>query len=157
MQTITITTILQKMRDFLLADAAIEAWAQTKYGRKPVLYVGVDLKKMPKEDTVPHIILLPDGKDEGLEQGTHVYQVIVAWCVRDTSVTTGAQSVEYEGLYNSDALGQLIWECLSNLSSNCPASRCEYDVEGSAMAPLFPGYMTIEIRVPVVMGATITL
>ena len=157
MQTITMTAILQKMRDLLKASTAISTWSTTKYGKVPTIYVGMDLKHQPKADTMPHVVLIPDGKDEGVEQSTHVYSVLVAWCVSDSGITPGTHTIEYDGLYNSDAFGQLIWSCLSDFSANCPASRCEYEVDGAVVLPLFPGYMTIEIRVPVVMGATITL
>lgn len=157
MQTITMTAILQKMRDLLLASTAINNWSQTKYSRKPIIFIGADVTEPPEESTMPHIILLPEGKYEGLEESEHVYRVLVAWAVLDAGKTTGTQSLEYNGVYNSDALGQLIWECLSGVSANCPASRVEYDLDGAAFVPVFPGYMTIEIKVPVVIGATITL
>lgn len=154
---ITITAILQKARDLLKADTAISTWSTTKYGRVPTIYVAVDVKKMPKEDTMPHIILLPDDETKGTEQPDRIHPIMVAWCIKETGITSGTQTVEYDGVYDSDAFGQLIWECLSKLSWNCPASRCEYSVDGAAMVPLFPGYMTIEYREPFVAGATIAL
>lgn len=157
MQTITMTAILQKARDLLVADTVLAAWAETNYGKAPTVFVGADIKHMPKEDTMPNIILLPDGKEEGMEAAIDLYRVLVAWCIKDDGKTVGTNTIECDGLYKSDALGQLIWDCLSKFSANCPASRCEYDVDGAVMAPLFPGYMTIEIHVPVVMGATVSL
>lgn len=154
---ITITAILQRARDLLKADTAISAWSMTKYGRLPTIYVASDLKKPPKEDTMPHIILLPDDETKGTEQPDRIHPILVAWCINDGGITQGAQTVEYDGIYDSDAFGQLIWDCLSRLSSNCPASRCDYGVDGVVMVPLFPGYMTIEYREPFVAGATVEL
>ena len=157
MQTITITEILQKLRDLIVESDDLATWCDTKYDKSPTIFVGIDSRHPPTEDSMPHILLLPGGKDEGTEESIHIYRVHVSWCVKDTGVTQTENVIEYDGVYNTDALGQLIWNILAGFSTNCPASRVEYDIEGAAFVPLFPGTMTIEIRVPVVIGATITL
>ena len=157
MQTITMTAILQKMRDCLVASTALGAWCTTKYGKAPKIYVGIDIRTPPDENSMPHIVLLPAPKEEGLEQSVHTYRVYVAWAIEDATVTTTGNVIEHQGLYDCDTLGQMIWTILAGFSTNCPASRVEYDLDGETFVPIFPGVQTIEIHVPVAIGGNITL
>lgn len=157
--SLEISDFLKKFRDLITANAALTAFATEKYGKAPFVFVGVDTKAPPEESTMPHIILLPGdpSSEEGVEAATCIYRVEILWAVKDESVTESVNMLEALGVYNSDRFGKLIWESIRRFSSNCPASKADFSVEGAAFAPIYPGSMLIEIRVPVVMGATITI
>lgn len=157
MQTISMSAILLKMRDVLVGSTALTTWCNTEYNKDPAIFIGTDNNNPPAATNMPHIILLPGVKKEGLKKGMNVYCVNVSWGVTDANTTSTGNVTEYNGLYNADAFGQLIWETLADYSTNYPASKVKYEVVGAAAVPLFKGTMTIKIRVPYEMGATITI
>jgi hypothetical protein len=157
MQTISTLAIADKMAELLAANTALNAWCVGKYDNEPLIFVGIDLRNQPSEDTMPHILILPAPKDEGLGVSENTYRIHVLWCIKDTTLTTEGNITRLQGLYDSDTFGQMIWTILAGFSANCPVSRVEYDIDGTAIASQFPGFMTLEIHVPVVFGAAITL
>ena len=158
-QTIEISDFIKKFRDLIRNNAALTAFATEKYGKAPFIYVGIDIKAPPTESTMPNIVISPadPSKMEGADQKACFYYVTIDWAISDGSVSSDTNMHEALGVYASDKFGQLIWESINNFSSNCPASKVDFTVEGMAFAPIFPGAMTVEIEVPVVMGATITI
>ena len=159
MAELTISDFLKKFQDVIEDDAPLTAFATEKYGKAPFIFVGFDINTPPAESTMPHIILLPGDPSRagGVEDDTTVYRVDILFAVKDEGVTQTENVLKADGVENCDKLGALIWDAIKYFSSNCPASRVDYTIDGAAFVPVFPGTMTIEIHVPRVMGGTITI
>lgn len=161
MQSIQISDILRKFKSVIKDDLMLTAFTQEKYGKAPFLFVGGDLAAPPNESTMPHIVILPGedpSKEEGAERGNNHYFIGVAWAVHDEQIDDSEEnSCEFVGLYNCDRMGQLIWESLREFSANCPASMAEYTVYGAGISGVYAGTMLIQIDVPTVMGAEISI
>ena len=159
MPELIISDFLNKFRDVIKADVPLTAFATEKYGKAPFVFVGIDVKEPPDEETMPHIILLPGdpSRSGGVEDDSTIYRVDILFAVKDDGITPSNYGMEADGVVNCDKFGALIWDAVKHFSSNCPASRVDYTIEGAAFVPIFPGTMTIEIHVPMVMGATITI
>ncbi len=159
MPELTISDFLTKFQDVIKADAPLAAFATEKYGKAPFVFGGIDVTAPPNESTMPHIILLPGdpSRSGGVEDNETVFRVDVLFAVKDEGVTYTDNGMEADGVKNCDRFGALTWDAVKGFSSNCPASRVDYTIEGAAFVPIFPGTMTIEIHVPRVMGGTRTI
>ena len=159
MAELIISDFLKKFRDVIKANAPLTAFATEKYGKAPFVFVGLDVKAPPNEETMPHIILLPGdpSRSGGMEDDSTIYRVDILFAVKDEGVTPSDDGVEADGVTNCDKFGALIWDAIKHFSSNCPASRVDYTIEGAAFVPIFPGTMTVEIHVRRTIGGTRTI
>lgn len=156
MQTITLSSILQKWEAALLASSAIQDFCMEKYNKAPTLYVGYDKKRPATTADCPVIILFTGNKDEGLEQDIFTYRASIGWSVANKNKDTSTPGViRYPGVFESDELGQLIWAVIAEASDNWPVSRAYYDLEAVEFFPQVPGRMDIEIDVIPPIGAPI--
>jgi hypothetical protein len=60
-----------------------------------------------------------------------------------------------DGVYESDALGQKIYECLFDLSPYSPITLCHYELESVEFWPQFVGDMMLEIQITPTIGGQI--
>lgn len=60
-----------------------------------------------------------------------------------------------DGIYESDALGQKIYECLFDLSPHSPITLCHYELESIEFGPQFVGDMMLEIQITPTIGGQI--
>ena len=159
MAELIISDFLKKFRDVIKADVPLTAFATEKYGKAPFVFVGIDVKEPPDEETMPHIILLPGdpSRSGGEEDDSTIFRVDILFAVKDAGVTPSDNGIEADGVTNCDKFGALIWDAVKHFSSNCPASRVDYTIEGAAFVPIFPGTMTVEIHVRRTIGGTRTI
>ena len=108
---------------------------------------------------MPHIILLPGdpSRSGGEEDDSIIFRVDILFAVKDEGFTPSDNGIEADGVTNCDKFGALIWDAVKHFSSNCPASRVDYTIEGAAFVPIFPGTMTVEIHVRRTIGGTRTI
>lgn len=156
MQSISIESILTKIRNALLADVAISDFCQVHYAKDPTLYIGFDVRNAPSDAQCPAIIVFPGVKVEGEEIDEWQYEVTVSWSIVNASKITTNGAVEFAGVYESSQLGQLIYNCLAEVSANSPITRAEVNIDTITSHPQFPGRMDITFTIPVVIGGDIS-
>ena len=145
--TLKLSDIIGKWRNALTASESIQNYCETKFTRKPKIYVGVNGKSMPADEDCPLIILYPGSKKEGLELQEYTYTLTVGWVILQEGATTVDNVIEYSGVAECDELGQLIYQELTGLSARNPISAVDYSIEPVAYYPRFPGRMDITIKI----------
>jgi len=151
-QTISVSSILRTWRDKLHTDEDLENWCRDRY-RKPLqIFVGLDGKHPPTGVNCPCIILFPGTKVEGLEEGQYSYFLSIGWSVENQEISCSKGVTEYQGLYDCDDLGQMLWGIVQGASPDNPCSRVSYDINSTDFFPQFPGRMDIRIDVTPSIG-----
>jgi len=154
---ITISDLLNKFHDHLLADTVLTAAFVTETDAAPTVIIGEDARNMPGPDDAPCIVITPGMSRGGQETAEYVYSMSVDWLISDDSVTEGVRSKKYDGTLKSDRLGEAIWKSLCGASSNIALSDRTYAVAALEQFPLVIGMMDITINVPQLIGAELTL
>ena len=154
--TIPLTDFTQKWRDAIKNNAAISDFCMTNYGKSLTLYVGINGKKPPDDENCPLIIVFPGGKTEGISESEYHYTGSIGWSIIQSNVTKTENTTENDGIYEADALGQLILLTIAELNPSHPINRVDYSFESNDFFPQFPGRMDITIEIPLTMGAQIT-
>ncbi|MBP2656895.1 MAG: hypothetical protein H6Q73_4464 [Firmicutes bacterium] len=153
--TLKLSDIISKWRDALQASTVIQSYCTTTYSQTPNIYVGINGKNPPANSKCPLIILYPGAKAEGLELEEYTYKLTVAWAIVQETTTTNDNITEYSGVAECDALGQLIYLELAELSAENPISEVHYSIEPVAYYPRFPGRMDITLKITPVNGYSI--
>lgn len=154
---ITISDLLNKFSDKLLADAVLTAAFVTETGAQPTVIIGEDARNMPGPEDAPCIVITPGMSRGGQESGEYVYSISVDWLISEESVTESGRSKKYDGPLTSDRLGEAIWQSLCAASANIALSDRTYAVAALEQFPLIIGMMDITINVPHLIGAEINL
>jgi len=141
--------ILYKWKDAILNSTEINDFCMNKYNKKPLLFVGFNAKDPIIEDDCPAIIIYPASKTEGLLDD-YTYNMVCTWSILNKNITKDTNTIEYDGLFETDELGNLIYEVLSNCS-DISIKKIEYEIQ-SEWFPLYPAFMQIAIDIPVPMG-----
>lgn len=153
--TLKLSDIISKWRDALQASQPIQNFCTTHYNKVPNIFVGTNGKILPTEDNYPLIILYPGAKSEGLELQEYTYKLTIGWTILQTAVTVTNNVTELRGIAECDALGQLIYLELAQLSPDNPISVLNYTIEPVAYFPRFPGRMEITVKIAPVNGYSI--
>jgi len=154
---ITLSDLLNKFHDHLLADDVLSAAFVTETDAEPTVIIGEDTRNRPGADDAPCIILVPGQSTGGQESSMYEFSISVDWLIADDSVTEDARSKKYDGPLKADRLGEAIWKSLGEASSQIALSNRVYAVAAVEQFPLIIGMMDITINVPHVIGAEITL
>lgn len=152
--TIPLMDIAAAWRDALLADAAIEAYCQARYGKPLKVYLGLNRRRPPTEKDCPLVVIDPGSKIEG--EGDYSYAMPVGWAVYNEAVTTIDQSESLDVLTECDELGQLILACLTAVSLNNPITTIQYDIECRDWFPQCRGEMTLQIELTPGIGGILS-
>ncbi|MEN6568058.1 MAG: hypothetical protein ABFC57_17375 [Veillonellales bacterium] len=151
--TLALSAILKKWRDVISTDSAILAYCTEKYNVAPKLFVEIDERNPPKEDSCPYIVLWPGHKVEGLNNVAYQYVIPVSWVIyQRAKVTTGAIT-EYSGVYEIDELGQLILKAVAEANPDYPVTNVDFASNLTDYQPQYVGHMEITISVAITMGA----
>ena len=153
--TLRISDIISKWRDALQASQPIQNFCITHYNKAPEIFVGINGKMPPTPEHCPLIILYPGAKTEGLELQEYTYKLTVGWAIEQNAVTVTNRVTEFSGISECDALGQLIYLELAQLSPDNPVSVLNYTIEPVAYFPRFPGRMEITVKIAPVNGYSI--
>lgn len=154
--TLKLSDIISKWRDALQASQPIQNFCLAQYGKVPTIFVGSNGKNLPTEADCPMIIIFPGTKAEGLELQEYKYKLTVGWTIAQNAVSVTNNVTEFQGVAECDALGQLIYLELAQLSPDNPISAVKYNIEPVAYFPRFPGRMDITIKIALINGYTIT-
>ena len=153
--TLNMSDIIGKWRDALKVSQPIQNFCNSTYGKAPSIFVGVN-GQPPSSSNCPMIIIYPGAKWEGLEQEEFRYKLPVGWSIVQTAVTVGSNVTEYNGVAECNALGQLIYAELAQISTDNPISVVNYNAEPVAYFPEFFGRMDVTVRIKAVNGYSIT-
>jgi hypothetical protein len=154
-QTLQLSTIVRKLCNTLRNDQALNDFCKEKYGKPLTILVAMNTKQLPAKMDCPFVVISPGRKSEGTGDTEHQYTIPVAWCVYNKASTTENGITEYLGVYETDDMGQLIYEALVELNPNNPIKHIDYTVGGMTSFPQFSGHMEATIVIPIVMGGTI--
>jgi len=153
--TLPMIDIITKWKNVLVADTPLNDFCLAKYGRKPHIYVGVDLRNPPSEDEpelFPYIVLLPGPKTEGLNQSVYTYTPTVGWVVMQENTTVEGDVTFYDGLTEADEMGQLIFAAVAEANPDYPVTQLDVKSTGFAIAPQYAGTFDATISIPITMG-----
>jgi len=153
--TLKLSDIISRWRDALQASQPIQNYCLSKYNKVPNIFVGINGKAPPTADNCPMIVIFPGAKSEGLELQEFTYKLPVGWTILQNAVTVTNNVTEYSGVAECDALGQLIYLELAQLSTDNPISVVNYNIEPVAYYPRFPGRMDITLKITSVNGYNI--
>lgn len=150
--TLNLSDIISKWRDALKASQPIQDFCMSTYGKAPSIYVGINGQALPDASNCPMIIIYPGAKAEGLELQEFTYKLTVGWTIVQSAVTAVGNVTEYSGVGECNALGQLIYQELAQISTDNPISAVNYSIEPVAYFPEFPGRMDVTIKVKAIIG-----
>jgi hypothetical protein len=157
---ISIIQILQLFQTALTTDGTFLAWCNANLGAAPLVQVGEDAQDPVGAKDAPAVILVP-GPDYPRGQGeeTWLLSVGVDWIVKKEGVTTSGRSKTYAGLATVDQFGEEILAALKRAvaSSSVDLSRVGYSIDPILNYPYFEAGMDVEISIPNVIGASISL
>lgn len=158
---LALTAIMARWRDRLRDSAALADFCQSRYGKPPAIFVGIDPAAPPAESDCPYIAIQTGYKIEGTDWKHYRYAVSVRWAVVNPAKTTIGGVTELDGIYDADQLGQII---LSELAQASPSQTIGYvkyypltaeALQSAAYGPKFEGGMEIKVYVTPAMGGVI--
>jgi hypothetical protein len=121
--TMTLQSIVKKWRDAIKNSSAISAFCKEKYGKDLTIFVGYNGKKPPHDEDCPFVVIFPGTKTEGLGEPEYQYMVSVGWAIIQSSIEVIDGVHEVQGVYETDQLGQLIYETIAVASNNYPITH----------------------------------
>nr|DAR99237.1 MAG TPA: hypothetical protein [Caudoviricetes sp.] len=153
-QTIPMSRIVNRWAEALSTDEGLNKFCNDKYGKPAQLYVGYDDVDAPLEDDCPCIILLPSSKQEGFNDEYH-YSLMIVWGIVHKGAIRDKNIIRYDGVLESDNLGQLIIECICRVNTAFPDIDIDYELDSMNWRPVFTGRLTATITIPHVIGGNI--
>ncbi|MDR3561758.1 MAG: hypothetical protein P4N59_10035 [Negativicutes bacterium] len=153
--TLNLSDIIGKWRDALKASVPIQNFCSMTYGKSPSIFVGVNGQAPPAASNCPMIIIYPGSKAEGLELQEFTYHLTVGWTISQSTVTVNNNVTECTGISECNALGQLIYQELAQISTDNPIRVVNYSIEPIAYFPQFPGRMDVTVKIKTVNGYSI--
>lgn len=104
-----IATLLEKIRDTLAADADCKEFCQAKYGKDPLVYLGVDDDNPPPQDQYPVIVVFSVNRvSRGDGDKFITYNANIGVGIVNETVTTVDNKITLPGLVEAEALRQLV-------------------------------------------------
>ena len=104
----------------------------------------------PSEDDCPFAIIVPQSQNFGDEIANDIASLLIVWAVTSSTEVTDNDATELQGLYDTDALGRLIWGALDG-DTNYRITQTEYTLDGVG-TEVFPGSMELTV-IPLVADA----
>jgi len=148
MGSVTLTEITQDLRDALASDQALNDWCLAELGELPTIFVGIDERNKPGLQDCPLIIIRPETIAGGQEQAAIEPVLYVDWGLVNDEITTADRIREYQGVYQSDRMGNLIWNALRSAGPDYALSQSDYTLESVRFFPMHVGGMDIKISIP---------
>ncbi|MDR3562609.1 MAG: hypothetical protein P4N59_14405 [Negativicutes bacterium] len=154
--TLKLSDIISKWQTALQASQPIQNFCSSTYNKTPSIFVGINGQTPPATDKCPMIILYPGSKKEGLERQEFIYKLTIGWTIVQSATTVSNNVTAFNGVAECDALGQLIYMELAQISTDNPISVVNYNIEPVAYFPQFPGRMDVTVKIKAVNGYSIT-
>lgn len=158
---VTFKNITDQAKAVVKADTALATWCDSKFGRAPKVYIGMDAANPPQESDCPFIAFVVASRKGGMEAGETIFELIVTFglvCSTMTKDTGEAGDETLEGVNLIGEFWELIWAALAaDFSPNVFLSEEDTDIDGVVTFPLFLGASQITIRIPTILGADLSL
>lgn len=151
-QTIPLMDIAMRQAEALRDSQAIKGFCLSKYGKLPQIIVGHNVKQKPGKDDCPAILIPRLGKVEGEDSREFRYFTLVGWMIVNDQETAQDEIRILQGLEESDALGQMIYETLCLLNPSYPVSESHYEIDAVEFFPMIVGEMQLNITMPRTIG-----
>jgi hypothetical protein len=159
--SIAVSQIVTTFANALAADATLNDYCQAQFEKDVTIFIGYNGQSLPATTNCPYIVINPDPKVEGAAETVYKYTITVDWSVANETQTTNGKIVALTGLGQCDALGQLILECLNQISSDHPIASVVYRIaatktEATALCPQSAGQMKLTINIDRPIGVVIS-
>lgn len=141
----TASELLQAVRDAIANDNTLTAWCQGRFGRGPLVLLGMDEQKPPQASEYP--VIAVTGVTESLGEGKRevVREVFVGIGIHQEEIqeeTTGERTVRTAtGLLQAEELRRLVENAVYRARIAGLESRAESGAE--AFYPLFVSYTVL--------------
>lgn len=138
-----LTGALKHFAETIRDNAAIREFCVSRYGKRPTIQVGLDLKRPPKD--VPIVVFYEASVERDLDAKPQA-GFAVAWCIANEAVDETDGIRRYVGFDESDELGELIRTALAPVTAQYRVRIESYGVNATEWFPQFPGslFMAIE-------------
>jgi hypothetical protein len=143
----TTDELLEYIRDVLAADAAIAAWCQTNFSKKPTIYTGIDENKPPPESEYPVIAVVEIKQLYGETHNKKSWDIIIGCGVVQEEIVVDeiAKTKTFSGFIQAEQLRNLVQEALAKANF----AKISYRGESGQISgyPMFVSYTipTIEL------------
>jgi hypothetical protein len=140
-------------------NAAFNAWCIENFGKQAKIFIGIDEGNPPRQEDCPFVAISCPQRMAGVEADTIVYQMIVTFGVtsEDVSIDTNGDQTLI-GLTLMSQMWEKLWLALvAGFSDNVFLSEEDTTLEGVITFPMFIGASQININIPNLIGAEITL
>jgi len=142
-----IVSILEKIRDTIALDAAIESFCQSNFSKSITVFLGKDTKDLPSPDSGDYPIALIHGVSrafKGEKDSQIIYEVSIGAGITSETITIGAKTKTYNGFLFAENLRELIEASL--LTANFPgAVGVTGDSIQEQLFPVFVSFTNLEI------------
>lgn len=152
---LTLSTLISDMAQRLAADANMNSWCTTNYGRAAKIMINLDERNPPEAAQCPYIAAYPFTQDYGREKREQLLAFMVECCLYDENFRLYADSdiIEYKGVQNVEALRRYVDKALGLLSlGNGIISGVASEYSTIETFPFFTCYMLVQIREPLTIG-----
>ena len=100
------TDLITKIKDLLSQTNSINTYCQTKYGKLPSIFIGIDINNVPRIEKYPALILYDLKIERGLDK--IVYVVSIGVGIENNEIQTTDNVYSYTGFIESKELKELI-------------------------------------------------
>lgn len=139
------TDIFQAFAALLAADATLNAWSTSLYGKVPTIYIGASLQSLPEDEHLPAIIFPAGTETGGLDAGDDV-QITILFAVYREGTTTSESIVTYTGLLECEQFADHIWRIIQDITAEySPQSRAT-TLWADEFYPQWPGSMDVTLK-----------
>lgn len=151
--------ITAKAKASIRSNTAFNMWCIATFGKLAKIYVGIDESNPPGQENCPFVAISCPQRTAGVEAAESTYQLIITFgltCESITTDSTGDQTID--GLTLMSEMWEKIWLSLvAGFSDNVHLSEEDTTLEGVITFPLFVGASQVNINIPTIIGAEITL
>lgn len=149
-------TLIGTLRDAIHDDADLQSWCTTNYGQNQKVYVGVDMRNPPQDDSYPIITLFPGGKNQGLATMAMGHVIRVNCGIVNASNRTIVGKTDVTELAGISDIVSLTADVIDIVVDNVPAGlfpdSSETIYSDIALFPFFESGTDMVINLPARQG-----
>jgi hypothetical protein len=160
MNTISLQTIWDKWVTAIATNQPILDFCSAKYGKSPKILIGVNLKRVPTDVDCPYIAIDPQSAEEGAGIGEFSYNLPIGIGIKNETVSDekigDVQVIRMNGFLEVNELLDLIIKAIFEANPSFPVESWKKEIDSVSMFPQFIGFITPELKIPVVLGGNLT-
>jgi hypothetical protein len=132
----------------IATDTAIAAWCSSAYGRVQTVQLGVDLDRLPEQDSYPIVVVTPLSSREGraLDVESADY-VVTCGIVDDAGPVTVGRTVIFNQIADLDSFRRLVLTAIEGADmSGGYVAEVEAENDPVELFPIFSTNMIVRIH-----------